>query len=165
MAQAQKNHLTHHVFYLSLWLKGLYGFLEIISGALLLLVRPEFLAKIFKNITRAELIEDPHDFIITNLTKFASHISQHTEFLIALYLMIFGLIKILLIIALLKRKLWAFPTAITIFLLFIFYQTYRYFIHPSILIFYLNILDIIIISLISIEYRKIKKDSSFQPQD
>jgi uncharacterized membrane protein len=73
------------------------------------------------------------------------------------YLLSHGVIKVFLVGSLLRGRLWAYPTAIVFFAMFIVYQMYRYYLHPSIGMIILSILDLIVIVLTWLEYRQLKR--------
>jgi uncharacterized membrane protein len=72
-------------------------------------------------------------------------------------LFIHGAIKVFLVVALLQRRLWAYPVAIAIFALFIFYQLYRFSLTNSIFLVILSIFDVLVIVLTYWEYQKLAK--------
>src|SRR5665213_3021024 len=72
--------------------------------------------------TVREIRKHPHDIISPYIQHLLPNISHATEIFIAVYLLAQGLIKILLIFGLLKKKLWVYPVAMYTFLLFIAYQ-------------------------------------------
>jgi len=69
-----------------------------------------------------------------------------------LFLLSHGIVKVLIVAALLKNKLWAYPAGIVIFAGFGVYQMYRYFhtYSPGLLV--LSILDLAVILLTWHEY-------------
>ena len=67
------------------------------------------------------------------------------------------MIKVFLVVSLFLGRLWAYPTAIAIFALFIVYQMYRYYLDPSLAMVALTILDVIVIVLTWFEYRRLKR--------
>jgi uncharacterized membrane protein len=69
------------------------------------------------------------------------------------YLLSHGILKLLVVVALLKRQIWAYPIAMLVFALFIVYQLSEYFKAPSIYIIILTVLDVVVIALTYIEYR------------
>ena len=56
------------------------------------------------------------------------------------------LFRSFLVEALLRGRLWAYPTAIVFFVFFMVYQMYRYYLEPSIGMILLSILDLIVIA-------------------
>ncbi len=153
---SEKSRLLHDSFEVGIFLKGLNGVLEIIVGILLIFINPARLNQIIIFLTQNELVEDPKDFIanfIINLTRGYSVSSQHFgEF----YLLSHGIIKVLLVWLLWRKKLWAYPLTIVVLILFILYQIYRYTYSHSFWLALLTIFDILIILLAWNEYVRIK---------
>ena len=79
----------------------------------------------------------------------------------ALYLVTHGVIKIVLVVNLLRNRLWAYPAAIVVFILFGLYQTYYLLLGYSFWLLALTILDVIIIVLTWHEYRYRLRHHSF----
>ncbi|MEJ2617402.1 MAG: DUF2127 domain-containing protein [Ignavibacteriaceae bacterium] len=129
-----RKHLTEHrlykLFKIGIALKAIDGVLETIGGVLL---------------TANYIMNAIH------------HLSANTTIFAAIYLLIHGLIKIGLVAALWKNKLWAFPTAILFLFAFLSYQLYRFFISHSPALLILSITDVVIILLVWHEYNYIKE--------
>ena len=70
------------------------------------------------------------------------------------------MIKVLLVYALLRRKLWAYPVAIGVFAGFSVYQMYRYVIQPSGWLIALTVLDVIVILLTWAEWHRLTNERS-----
>ena len=62
--------------------------------------------------------------------------------------------KIVLVIALLLNKLWAYPCMIGVLLIFIGYQLYRIALQPSVGLVILTAFDALIVTLTWLEYRR-----------
>ncbi len=147
----EKN--IHTIFNISIALKGIHAVIEIIGGvAAILITKTSYTALIF-SITQGELSEDPKDFIAHYLLTSAQHFSVDSQHFLAFYLLSHGIIKIILVVGLLKEKLWAYPTSIAVFSLFIIYQLYRFTFTHSIWLLLLTILDVLIILLTWHEYK------------
>lgn len=142
------------VFEVSLVLKGLDGLLELFGGIILVLVSPVTINHISKYLTQSELSTDPHDFISNHILKYSHHLSSSAVTFGAIYLLAHGIVKIVLVTAVLKEKIWAYPWMITFLLVFIIYQLYRIIIKFSLGITFLTIFDIFIVYLTIIEYKK-----------
>jgi uncharacterized membrane protein len=155
---AEQRSKLHVAFEVGVILKGLNGLLELIGGVLLLWFPPSAIQKLVVRLTQNELSEDPHDFIATHVRQAAQSLSASTELFAALYLLSHGVIKALLVYALLRGKLWAYPTAIAVFAAFGVYQIYRYFIHPSGWLIALTVLDAVVIFLTWVEWQRLKRD-------
>jgi uncharacterized membrane protein len=72
----------------------------------------------------------------------------------AVYLLAHGLVKVILVAALLKNQLWAYPWMIGFLGVFIVYQLYRLSFQPSVGLTALTIFDTVIAWLTYREYRK-----------
>ncbi len=148
--------LIHELFRTSIFLKGIFAFLESISGILLFFVTSDFLLRFVNYFFGHELKQDPADIFVNFLINLFSDHSGSLKIFFAIYLLIHGIIKLGLIVALWKEKLWAYPLSGIIFILFIFYQIYRYIQHPSVFLILLTFLDILVIILIYLEYKILK---------
>lgn len=152
------SNIFHKSFEIGILLKAINGALEIISGILLIFLNPDRLNKVMVLLTQGELSEDPKDIIANYMIKLGSKFTINTQYFGVFYLVSHGLIKVILVILLWKRKIWAYPVTIIILTLFVVYQIYRYTISSSVGLILLTILDIIVIFLTFIEYRRIKND-------
>ncbi len=85
----------------------------------------------------------------------AQHISPQDERFAAIYLASHGVVKGVLVYALLREKLWAFPWAIGVFAAFGVYQIYRYVVEPSAWLIALTVLDVAVILLTRAEWRRV----------
>jgi len=113
------------LFEIGIILKGLDGILETIGGLLLLAVSPATLNGLTSRLPQHELSEDPHDFIANHLLRYAHGLTGSAVTFAAVYLLLRGITKILLVIALLRNQMWAYPWMIAFLLIFIGYQLYR----------------------------------------
>ena len=154
LARLEKLPLLDRVFDVSITLKGLDGVLEVIGGVLLLFLTPSRLNAIVEFLTQHELSQDPKDFIATHLLFYAQRYTASTSLFLAFYLFSHGIIKIILVVALLQQRLWAYPLAIVVLGLFIVYQIYRLALQVSFGLLVLTLFDIFIVGLTALEYRK-----------
>src|SRR5258708_21818907 len=117
----------HVAFKVGVILKGLNGLLELVGGALLLAFPPSAIEQFIVGLTSNELSKDPHDVIATHLRQAAHSLSPNDQLFPAIYLLAHGIIKALLVDALIRDKLCAFPIAICVFTAFRVSQLYPYF--------------------------------------
>ena len=150
----------HVAFEIGVILKGLNGLLELVGGILLLVFPPSTIQRFVVGLTQNELSRDPNDFIATHLRAAAEHLSVGAQLFAAIFLLSHGVIKVLLVYALLRDELWAFPIAIAVFAAFGTYQIYRYFVQPSGWLIALTVLDMVVILLTWIEWRRVKGSST-----
>ena len=146
--------LLDQTFEIGIILKGLDGLLEVIGGVLLLVVSPATIDHLVTSLTQHELSEDPHDFLATHLLRTAHGLTGSAVLFGAVYLLAHGLVKVILVTALLKNQRWAYPWTIAFLGIFIAYQLYRLSFHPSVGLMALTILDALIAWLTYREYRK-----------
>lgn len=147
----------HQIFAVSVALKGLHALIEVIGGVALYLTSTETIIGWINHLSQGELTEDPHDWIASHVVRFGQGFSVGEHHFYAFYLLSHGLIKGVLVLGLLREKLWAYPASIAIFSLFILYQLYRYsFTHDPGLIF-LSIFDAFVIVLAIHEYRLLRR--------
>lgn len=161
MSAARWARLIHLSFDISVIVKGIDGVLEVIGGAALLVISPLRIHGLVRLLTQHELSEDPHDRIATYLFNSTSHLAQGTQGFAASYLLWHGVVKVVLVTALLLKRRWAYPSAIVAFLLFLVYQLYRY-LHtraPELLA--LSVVDIAVIGLTWLEYRRLRRAHAF----
>src|SRR6266540_2050500 len=146
----------HVAFEIGVILKCLYGLLELIGGILLLVFPPSAIQRFVVDLTHNELSKEPNDFTATHLRATAQHLSVSAELFAAIFLLSHGVVKVLLVYALLRRTLWAYPVAIGVFAAFSVYQMYRYVVQPSGWLIALTALDVIVILLTRAEWRRLK---------
>ena len=142
------------IFEIGIIAKGLNGLAEVIGGLLLLFVTPDAIRHLAGAVTQGELSEDPHDFIATHLLHTANGLTGDAVLFGAIYLLIHGLVKVVLVVALLLNKLWAYPWMIGVLLLFIGYQLYRIALHPTAGLVALTVFDVVIVALTWREYTR-----------
>ena len=144
-------------FDIGIFFKGLDGVLEIVGGLVLFVVRPETITGIMTTLTQHELSEDPQDIIASGVSRLIQDFSASAQVFAGVYLLSHGVIKVVLVASLFRERLWAYPAAIVVFALFIAYQMYRYALGPSISMLVLSVLDVIVIALTWLEYRRLKR--------
>ena len=142
------------LFVLGIFGKGVDALGEIVGGLLLLVLRPVQIRTLIRVLTQDELSEDPHDVVANWLTRFADSLNVDALTFGAVYLLAHGIVKLVLVIALLRNRLWAYPWMIAVLLAFIAYQVYRIVTSPSAGMIGLTIFDIVVTVLTVIEYRR-----------
>jgi uncharacterized membrane protein len=147
----------HQIFVVSVLFKGLHALIEIAGGIALYLVSTETIVGAINRWSNDELIEDKHDWIANQLLDFSRHFSVAEHNFYALYLLSHGIIKSILVIGLLRERLWAYPASFVVFGAFIAYQLYRYSFTGDIGLILLSIFDIFVIYLAAHEYRLLRK--------
>jgi uncharacterized membrane protein len=153
----------HRLFVVTLVLKGINSVLEIVGGLSFL-----FLSGLTEAVTamvRNELIEDPTDFVATQIQHVLPYFSTHSQLYASFYLLSHGIVKIVLVISLLCNRLWAYPATIVTLVIFIAYQLYRLAYGYSLPLILLTVLDILLIILTWHEYKIIRTHPRFAGQN
>lgn len=150
----RRGDLLDRAFAAGIALKGLDGVLEVVGGVLLLVVSPAAIDSLTKALTEHELSEDPHDFLATHLLHYSSGLTGSALRFGAAYLLAHGVVKIVLVGALLRNQLWAYPWMIAFLIAFIAYQVYRMTFAPSIGLVGLTVFDAAVAWLTYREYLK-----------
>src|SRR4051812_22842899 len=121
---------VHQVFVISVLAKGVHALIEVVGGLALYLLGSETIGQWLR----------PHQWM-------ASHFRPSEQHFYAFYLLSHGLIKGILVVFLLRQRLWAYPASIAVFGLFIAYQLYRYSFTHDVGLMVLSIFDLFVIYL------------------
>ncbi len=156
----EKN--IHKVFIVSLIIKGINSVLEIVGGILFLFTGT--LTSILTFLTKGELIEDPTDYIATQIQHLLPYLSTHNQLYAAIHLLSHGIIKIILVINLLRNKTRAYPLTLVAISIFIFYQLYRLSLGYSLGLIILTIFDVFLLILTWHEYKIAKAQPKFSAE-
>jgi uncharacterized membrane protein len=157
MSAAMQEKRIHQIFVVSVALKGAHALIEIVGGVALYVTSTATIIGWINRFSQGELTEDPNDWIATKLTEFAQHFSVAEHNFYAFYLLSHGVIKSILVIGLLRERLWAYPASFAVFGAFIAYQLYRYSFTHDIGLILLSIFDLFVIYLAVHEYRLLRK--------
>ena len=141
------------VFEVGIILKGLNGLLEIVGGAVLLLVTPAQLDVLVQALTHDVRAVDPHAFIATHLLHATSGLTGSAMTFGGVYLLVHGVVKVVLVTAILLDRRWAYPWMIGVLTLFLGYELYRISQQPTVGLIVLAVSDLLILSLTIREWR------------
>ena len=159
-----KARIIHLLFDLSVIGKGIDGVLETVGGVLLFFVSPTRIHSVTRWLTQHELSEDPQDLIANYLLNSTHHLASGATTFAAAYLLWHGVVKIGLVAALLFKRRWAYPAAIVAFTLFLVYQLYRYAHTRSPELLALSAVDVLVIILTWLEYKRLQSIHGFARQ-
>ena len=152
----KKNKIVHEIFEAGVTLKFIDGILEVLGGLLLAFINPNTFNNLVVFLTQGELSEDPHDWMANYLLHLAHSFTLETQIFVSIYLILHGSLKIFLVINLWEKRLWAYPAAMSFFVLFIGFQSYRYFLNHSVFLLALTVLDIFVVIFTWIEYVRLR---------
>ncbi len=158
MKALNKDNLITIGFYGGLAVKAVNAVIEFISGFLMLILSHDMLNRLIWFAAVYELREDPKDILMNYFIKLGNNLSISAQHAAALYMLLHGITKLLVIWLLLKRKLWAYPVSIVVFSLFIAYEAYSYVIGQSLLMLFMIVIDLAIVAVVFLEYKRLKKE-------
>ena len=130
----------HRIFVASVLAKGAHALIEIAGGLALYLLGSDLIARWIR----------PHEWLVRSFPLSEQHFY-------AFYLLSHGLVKSVIVIGLLREKLWAYPASFAVFSAFIVYQLYRYSFTHDLALIALSIFDLFVIALAVHEYRLLRK--------
>jgi len=147
----------HRVFKISIIIKGIDGVLDIIASSLLFFLQSDSIVNIIPFLVRKELIEDPKDIIANYLLNVSQNILPDTQIFIIIYLLIHGLVKTGLALALSSKNRQAYIISGIILVFFIGYQIYRFSHTHSIILMLFILIDVLMVYLIHTELKRFPK--------
>lgn len=154
LGQQNRERWISRAFKISLVLKGVDGLLELIGGLLLLVVPVSQINIVVQVLTQHELKQDSTDFIATHLRQLASTLTGSETLFAALYLLVHGVVKVVLVAAVLRGRIVAYPWMIGFLAAFAAYQIYEMTLKFSLGLLLLTVFDGVIIWLTVHEYRR-----------
>ena len=148
------------LFKISLLIKEIDAIIEMIGGALVLFTSKIVLVDFILNFFQNELTDDPKNYLGNFIVNSAADLSVSSQYFLGTYLLLHGIIKIFLIINLFNKKLWAYPTTIIVFSLFIIYESYIFSTSHSLWTLSFTLFDILIVLLTGHEYGVLLKKNN-----
>lgn len=155
---------TDKAFAITLVLKAIDALGEVAGGLWLLLIDPRWLQSRVAALVAPELREDPRDFLAAHILHWAAHLKEHAILFAAMYLLSHGVAKLVVLVEIVRGRLWAYPGLIVLTALFAAYQLYHMAVtglSPGYLA--LTLFDLLIIALTAVEYAKLRSRSSAIP--
>ncbi len=143
-------------FFGGLGLKALNAVVEIIGGFFMTFISHYWVNRFILMIALPELSEDPDDPLMNYLITFGQNFSSSSQHLVGAYMLLHGITKLVIIVLLLERKLWAFPVGVAVFGLFIIFELFSYIHGHSLIMLFIVIFDVIILAMIILEYQRLK---------
>lgn len=147
--------IVHSLFEITILVKGINGIWEIAVGILFFFFKTDTIYRAIMQVTGYPIVRHSGRLTTDYLVRQANNFSLSTKHFLAFYFIFYGVINIFLVVALLKGKLWAYPTAIAFFIFFILYQCYRLFLHHSGLLLFFTVFDICLVVLTWLEYLRL----------
>ena len=140
-------------FLIGVAVKGVDGLIELVGGAILMFVTPEQLLGLTRSVLAGELAEDPDDPIANWILRSVGHLSGGGSTFLAAYLLVHGIVKLAVVVALFTGSRRVYPWAIVVLLAFLVYQIYELVTAPTAGVVILTALDVFVIALTWREWR------------
>lgn len=137
-------------------IKALVGSFELLTGIFIAVSGHLLVDNFLINVAQQEILEDPNDFIANLVVNSVNNFSAGSYLFAVIYLIFHGVVNIFLAISLAKKKIKTYPAIMAVFGIFMIYQMYRYFHTYSLVLLLLTAFDIFFVSVIWLEYKKIK---------
>lgn len=155
MADGANRRVLDRVFSISLILKGINGALEILGSIALVSVSPDTVRHMLRWVSShwIEAVDGRTSTVGHWVAHLADRLNTDATIFGALYLVLHGVVKIILVIALLRERLWAYPAAIVTLTLFVLYQCWELFAHFSWWMLLLTVFDLLIIWMTAREWQ------------
>jgi uncharacterized membrane protein len=153
MTSDRKQWLVDAAFLVGILFKGVDGFVELVIGLPLLVLRPWQIDRLAQAVTAGELREDPHDLLANLLLHGAANLSSSATLVGAVYLIFHGAVKLAIVAALLRGSRRVYPWAIGALGLFLALQIAQFVVDPSVGVALLTVFDALVLWLTWREWR------------
>lgn len=142
-------------FAVGIGLKALDAVVELVGGLLVLFAGTKPLRNLVHSVLGSELGEGADGVAATHLLHWSASLQHGTVLFAAIYLLVHGVAKLVVVVELLRGKLWAYPGLIILISLFVLYQIYHM-MTTGITLGYLvlTVFDLVIIALTAAEYAR-----------
>lgn len=147
MKVSPQHRVLDRVFEVSIILKGINGVLELVGGIALLFIDPVWVRTWWTGLAAHLVVGHEHSPLWQWFVHLADALDTKATVFAAVYLLLHGIIKVVLVWALLREKLWAYPWMIVALGLFIAYQCYELAVHFSWWMLALTVFDLFIVAL------------------
>jgi uncharacterized membrane protein len=151
---------TELLFRIAMAVKGIDGLIELIGGIALLLVSQTEVQKVIAAVVTRDLLGPPDGSLTRHFVAGTAEFASGNRTFAVVYLLLHGLLKVALVVALLRHWLPAYPVAIVVLGLFVVYELYRATQTGSVLLPVLAVVDIAVIVLVVREYRALHREQS-----
>jgi uncharacterized membrane protein len=157
--ESRSDRQVDRMFAIAVAIKGIDGGLQFIGALVLMVIPPTLISGVANQIVTRDLLGDPNGTLSTHLAKAANEFANgSTRWFAIVYLLAHGVIKLVLVWALLKKVLWMFPVAVVVLAGFVVYEVWRAVHTHSIALPIFAAIDVVIIVLILREFRKLRRE-------
>ncbi|MBC3192398.1 DUF2127 domain-containing protein [Pseudonocardia sp. C8] len=146
------------LFRIALLVKGVDGAAELITAGVLLAVSGAAVHRLVAVVLARDLLGPPDGTLARHLVAGTDEFASGNRTFAVVYLAVHGLIKLVLVLALLRHWRPAYPVATVALGVFVGYELTHAAYTGSVLLLFLAALDIAVIVLVALEYRALRRD-------
>ena len=152
--------VSERLFRIAMAFKGIDGLIELVGGIVLLLIPQAEVQKLVAAVVTRDLLGPPDGSLARHFVAGTAEFASGNRAFAVVYLLLHGVLKLGLVIALLRHWLPAYPVAIVVLGLFVVYEVYRATQTGSVLLPVLALVDVVVIVLVVREYRTLRRKQS-----
>src|SRR5689334_982737 len=152
--------VSERLFRIAMAFKGIDGLIELVGGIVLLLIPQAEVQKLVAAVVTRDLLGPPDGSLARHFVAGTAEFASGNRTFAVVYLLLHGVLKLGLVIALLRHWLPAYPVAIVVLGLFVVYEVYRATQTGSVLLPVLALVDVVVIVLVVREYRALRRKQS-----
>ena len=148
------------VYTIGIAIKGFDGAVELLAG-LLLWIAPGMLHALLQVLLGEA--QERHTqlarFVAEHIARVDADLTKSGLAVVILFLLLHGVVKVGLVVALFKKWRWAYPWAIVALGGFLVYQVIVFIKHPTLSMALFSVLDAVIVWLVYREYRELSREN------
>lgn len=147
------------IYNVGIAVKGFDGVVELVAG-ILLWADPGLLHRTLHALLgeAQESNSRMMQFVAEHVARIDADLTRSGLVFFVLFLILHGVVKVALVVALFAKWRWAYPWAIGALAIFLVYQVYAYIKQPSIAMAIFSLIDALIVWLVYKEYREISTE-------
>jgi uncharacterized membrane protein len=150
---------TDRLFWVAIAVKGLDGGLQLIGGLVLLVIRPSVVTGLAHMVLTRDLLGNPNGLFALHFEAATEHFAQGgTRWFAITYLLLHGVVKVALVIALVRKVMPAYPIAAVVLGAFVIYEVFRAVRTHSIALPIFAAIDVLIIIFVVREYLELRRE-------
>jgi uncharacterized membrane protein len=143
-------------FIITLYIKGIDGALETIGGILLFFLNKREMSSFIRFLTQHEIFGFHHNWLANKAWELLNKETVKLQLFQAIYLLLHGLLKLILVWGLLKKILPLYIASMIILAGFIAYEIFHWTHTHSIALLFFMFLDMLILALVIKEYMELR---------
>lgn len=152
--RSESARTLHLMFLFTLACKGALGAIQLATAGFLAIGGVDRLPALVQWVVRAELAEDPGDFVAAKLLDLAGRAPTADTGFYTIYFAAHGGLHVLVVAALLFEAAWAYPATLLVLCAFVVYQLAEWVSVGGTMLIVLSAIDLAVIALTLMEWRQ-----------